>query len=362
MNYTLGEVTEELERRKETTRDIVIDSDKTWVAPIVPNIQFGIETNDSREYFEIEDWAHQQLADKTGIPWKYYYRMLKGNRGPLLADNINEWIEEKERRLIRIQDNKVRAILSDRYRPLDNYDFLLCALNAFKVHQSDVKIGRVDLSEKHLYLRAILPHDAQEIRHSDYVVPGIILSNSEVGAGSFKIEPFALRLVCQNGLIGDQILRQIHLGERHETGDLWSDETHRKKDEAFWSEIEDVIKATFHPETFTHWFEAFRQASFRRIAAPTESLEAAGIKLRMTAEKRKALLNHFITQGEVTQWGLGNAFSRLGQDEEAPEARVELEQIGSRVSMMPGDAFQKFISPGRAIQSALLEGIEQGRN
>ena len=42
----------------------------------------------------------------------------------LLADNANRWLKDKgeDRRLIRTLDGKARALLSDKYRPLENED------------------------------------------------------------------------------------------------------------------------------------------------------------------------------------------------------------------------------------------------
>lgn len=346
----LDQLVQELERRKDNSRDVVVDSEDIWVSPADADIQLGMRTNGSSEDFLLNQWAHRQLAEKTGIPFKYYQRVQKAGKAQLLADNVNAWMREKERRLIRIQDNKVRAILSDRYRPLDDFDFLCCALEEFKEYKEEVNIVRCDLTEQHLYLKVVLPHSEQEIREDDRVVPGVILSNSEVGAGSFKIEPFAVRLICTNGLIGEVVVRQVHIGERKGVGDFWSDATLQKKDDVFWSEIKDVIRATLRLESFEKWFASFRQASFEKIESPATALEAVGIKLKMSATKRLALVDHFINQGEATQWGLGNAVSRLAQDEDQPEDQIEFERLANQISVMPGPEFQRYVFPASGVQ------------
>jgi len=346
----LSRLVEQLERRKETSRDVVVDSEDIWVSPADTDIQFVIQTNGNKEDFLLNQWAHRQLAEKTGIPFKYYQRVQEAGKAQLLADNVNAWLREKERRLIRIQDNKVRAILSARYRPLDNFDFLCCALEEFEQYGEEVTIVRCDLTDQHLYLKAVLPHSEQEIREDDRVVPGVILSNSEVGAGSFKIEPYVIRLVCTNGMIGETIVRQVHLGERKGIGDFWSDETLQKKDDVFWSEIKDVIRATLRLETFEKWFASFRQASFQRIESPATALEVVGVKLKMSQSKRTSLVDHFIAQGEATQWGLGNAISRLAQDEDEPEGQIEFERTANEISVMPGPEFQRYIFPASGVQ------------
>lgn len=73
--------------------------------------------------------AHGQFSDYLGVPKKYYDRMLQ-EAPDLLCRNLNHWLEngKNERRLVRTLDGEVRAVLSDRYRLLDNYDFATAVL------------------------------------------------------------------------------------------------------------------------------------------------------------------------------------------------------------------------------------------
>jgi hypothetical protein len=76
----------------------------------------------------LTDWARGQLANKLGIPRKYYERVRNSSKSELLAENINAWLGERERRLIRILNGKTRAFFSDRYRMMNNYDISLFSL------------------------------------------------------------------------------------------------------------------------------------------------------------------------------------------------------------------------------------------
>jgi hypothetical protein len=58
------------------------------------------------------------------------------------------------KKLIRILDGKVRAILSDRYRIIDNYDLVFLALDEFQKKET-IEIHRIDLTETMLYIKAI---------------------------------------------------------------------------------------------------------------------------------------------------------------------------------------------------------------
>ncbi len=63
--------------------------------------------------------ASQQISSYCEIPRDYFDRCPT----QLRAHNVNHWLDTHgdERRLVRVAEGNVRALLSDRYRPLDNY-------------------------------------------------------------------------------------------------------------------------------------------------------------------------------------------------------------------------------------------------
>ena len=139
---TLKELVDELERQKTNRYDVVVpsenlivlkDGDKLWID--VP------QPDGTTKRHGITDYAHYQVADKTGIPVKYYNKMKDSGHLDLLATNVNEWMPAKEKRLVRILDNNVRALLSDRYRIIDNHDVLFATLEEFKAIQETRKIN-----------------------------------------------------------------------------------------------------------------------------------------------------------------------------------------------------------------------------
>ncbi|MCW3129240.1 MAG: DUF932 domain-containing protein, partial [Methanophagales archaeon] len=232
MRLELKELAEELERQKKNSKDAVLSTRVlyTYADPIEGELKLASAIG----AYPLTEWAHTQLAEKTGIPVKYYQRMKEEKHLELLAENVNTWLSRDDSDvLVRVLDGNVRAILSNRYRVMDNYDLLFAALDEFKQH--GVEVHRCDLSDLHLYIKVVKPYEIQEIAKDDKVVPGLVLTNSEVGAGALKVEPFMLRLICDNGLIGENVLRRIHLGRRREKADdIWSDTTWRKRDETLW--------------------------------------------------------------------------------------------------------------------------------
>jgi len=349
MKLELEQLSEELKRQKNNSMDIIVDSQKIHAEPGLTSGKGEVGTEElklvimetkgmkSTVKYPLTKWAHTQLAEKTGIPLKYYNRMLEAQRLYLVAENVNAWIHEKEQRLIRILDGEVRAILSDRYRPMDNFDLLFCALDEFKKHGVD--IHRCDLTETHMYVKVVQPHEVREIRENDKVVPGLVLSNSEVGSGGLRVEPFMLRLVCSNGLIGEQVIRKVHIGEKRDAGDIWSDDTIRKKDDVLWSEVKDVIKATFDPTIFSEWVEKLKRGTEVEVESPTTAVDSVAAKYNISEEKKRDLLDYFTTQEAPTQWGMANAITRMAQTEEKVENQVELERAGNEIAILEPEEF-----------------------
>ena len=293
----------ELERQKENSVDLIVDS-RTLKA--VPDENDGVRLV-IPEYSEypLTDWAHGQLADKLQIPRRYYERMRNSGKAELLADNINAWLVEDKRRLIRILDGKIRAILSDRYRIMDNYDLLFLALDEFK-RKETVEIYRADLTETMLYLKAVDRTLTASIREDDVVYGGLILRNSEVGASAFKVEPFILRKVCSNGLILEYSLKKVHLGRQTlEIGEIdWSNETRELEDKALWSKVRDIIRATFDRKVFELWVERLKESAEVKIENPIKAVNNIVKHLGLSEERKQKLLMHF---SELTKYGLINA-------------------------------------------------------
>jgi|GEM_PF-541288 len=338
MRLELKELAEELERQKKNSKDAVVSTKElhTYVEPMERELKLTASTIGA---YPLTEWAHTQLAEKTGIPVKYYQRMKEEGHLELLVENVNTWLSHNDSDvLVRVLDGNVRAILSNRYRVMDNYDLLFAALDEFKQH--GVEIHRCDLSDTHMYIKVVKPYEIQEIAKDDKVVPGLVLTNSEVGAGALKVEPFMLRLICDNGLIGENAVRRIHLGGRRErTDDIWSDETWRKRDETLWSEMRDVIRATFDPEIFEEWVDKLRRSAEVEVESPTRAIDNISIKYNIPEEKKRDLLDYFTTKEAPTQWGLANAITRAAQDETNPERQIELEKAGNEVAILEPEEF-----------------------
>jgi hypothetical protein len=332
----LVDLVEELKRQKLNSFDIVAEDDEIYViAHEKLGLMLGVIDHGR---WPLTEWAHTQLAEKTGIPKKYYDRMREAREFELLADNVNTWLQD-ERRLIRILDCKVRAILSDRYRIIDNYDLVFLALDEFQKKET-IEIHRIDLTETMLYIKAIDRTLTDAIKEEDIVYGGLIIRNSEVGASALRIEPFILRKVCSNGLILQRTLKKIHLGRQiteidDEIG--WSDETKELEDKTFWSKVRDIIRATFDKQIFQSWAEKLKESTKIEIKKPMEAVDNIVGHLGLSEEQKQKLLMHF---SEPTKYGLINAVTNLASQIKNVDEQVRLEEFAGEILQTPLKDFE----------------------
>jgi hypothetical protein len=101
-------------------------------------------------HYGVTPLARRQLADKLKIPYAYFERMRE-DQPALLDRNVNTWLQsEDERRMLRTLDGQVRAVLSDRYRRLDNFDLAESVLPILQ-QLPEVRFESVELTEtKHV--------------------------------------------------------------------------------------------------------------------------------------------------------------------------------------------------------------------
>lgn len=349
---TLPEMMAELERQKATRKDIVVGTDA-----LVMGVDLGTKTifmdvpniDGTTEKHGLTDFAHRQIATKCGIPLVYYDRLKTEQRNDLLARNVNEFLPDREKRLIRILDNKVRAVLSDRYRIIDNYDTVFLVLEEMqkiKARGIEVNIEQCSLTEEHLYMKITSPDLSGKVFHfrgrpDEAVQGGIIISNSEVGSGAFRVEPFINVLVCSNGLIGEHKFAKVHLGKERGIGLIdWSDATLEYQDMTLWSEIRDLIVNTFSVDVFKQWLDKINLVASTEITKPSIAVDNIIKRYDIPKTARDDLINQFMRESP-TQWGLAMAVTRIAQDQKDYERQVDFERIGTKILETPVEVLVK---------------------
>ena len=109
---TLQELGRELQRQRLNRQDFLADTRSLEME----SNNYGSTvhlTLDGKTYgFGVNEVAHQQIASRLNIPYRYYQKMQL-EAPDLLDENVNRWFNQNsERRMIRVLDGNIRAFLS----------------------------------------------------------------------------------------------------------------------------------------------------------------------------------------------------------------------------------------------------------
>ena len=216
---TLLELGRELQRQRHNQQDFLADTRSLEVESNAYGSTLHISLEGKTYGFQIGDLAHQQIVSRLNIPYRYYQKM-QSDEPDLFDQNINRWLNQSpERRMIRVLYGKVRAFLSDRYRRLDNLELCAAVLPVIQEMQGS-QIESCEVTPTHLYLKVVNRRVKAEVKVGDVVQAGFVVSNSEVGLGSLRVEPLVFRLVCKNGLIcKDLAQKKYHVGRQVNASD-----------------------------------------------------------------------------------------------------------------------------------------------
>lgn len=361
----------EIDRRAATKRDYIVPAkdirfayDEQLVAgdadagePIlksVPTLAAVIDHGEpaGKTAYGVGRYAHRQIAKALGIHGRYYSRLASGARD-LLATNVNYWLERADRNfLVRTLDDEVRAVLSDRFRAIDDSDIFYATWPV--IRDVGAQVTRIDVTETHFYLRALHPEWRMAIEHQreagrnliggdhygdpnalrqigtdpDWIIPGIVIQNSEIGHGAVRIEQFLYRLKCRNGMVGDEAITRAHVGARQQFAGLLSDETMRAESAALFGTIKDVTRATFDRERFAAQVRRMSEATGEMLAAPTEAVAAVVKHYGMTDAERQRVLDEMMAGGDTSVFGLLQAITATAREAENYDRGIELERAG----------------------------------
>ncbi len=354
---------------KAASRDFVVPTEKLRADVGRPQVDDGSSPgvvklgfeNGTKHAFGLNSWSTTQLAGYTDIPKQYFDRIAAENP-KLTVDSINHGLErvareakragKPESRMVRTLDGNVRGLLSSRYRILDAHDMLEAVLPTMLDKGMDVISSEV--TERRLFIKALTPKLTAEVKKGDVVQHGLVISTSDVGAGSVRVEPLLFRLVCLNGMISSTAIRKFHVGKNQAEDDireLLSDKTRELSDAAFWAQVRDVVLGSMRPENFE------RQVDILRVAANEEIknfdlprvVELTMQATKITGDAKKNSILSALASGNegagLTKWGLINAFTRAAQDDSNTyEESIEMERAAGSILELPKSAWSTIAS------------------
>ena len=338
---TLQELGRELQRQRNNRQDFIADTRSIQMQSTNAGSSLSIATDNQNFCFSIGELAHQQIASRLNIPFRYYQKMQMENP-ELLDRNVNTWfIQNPERRMIRVLDGNIRAFLSDRYRRLDNLELCSAVLPVIQ-EMKGASIESCEVTPYRLYIKVVNKKMKAEVAVGDVVQAGFVISNSEVGLGSVRVEPLVFRLVCKNGLIcKDFAQKKYHVGKQISSSDdsaylLYSDETLAQDDKAFFMKVQDIVRAAIDESKFSLTVDKLRLSQNIPLShEPVKAVEILADNFQLTENERGDILRQLFIAGDNSRYGLINAVTAASKISKSYDRATELERIGGEILALP---------------------------
>lgn len=342
----LSEVLTELQRQNAAKQDYIGAAEAFHLDEDGRTFNIG---NDHR--FGTTQLFHRQVASALGIPAKYYDVMQK-QKPELLAENVNAWFSDKNSSyMVRTLDydngagQVARALLSDRYRRIDNLEIASAILPLF-AGQDGMEVMSSEITENHMHIK-IVNHRLEMACVGDIVQAGVIISNSEVGLGAVSVQPLIYTLACTNGMVINSLgERRTHVGRAAKALDdgflLYSDETKEAEDKAFMLKLRDTTLAAIEETRFRQIVGTLEESHEAKITGRVQDvIELTGKAYDLNQPEQDSILNYLIQGGDLSLYGLSNAITRASQDVESYDRATALEGIGWQVAAMPTNQWKE---------------------
>ena len=352
---SLEEMAVELTRQKDAKRDFVATTtDITVSADSESPTNLMLHLGDMTERFPVRKHAIRQIGTQLKIPAPFVDRLAQGHPD-MLAWNVNKLFErEPADRMIRTLDGQVRAYMSDKYRPLDNFDFANAVLPKLMEHKAEVT--SCDITETRLYIKGKVPGVEKTVSKAGTFLgdgghnpihrfsPGICLSNSEVGAGSLAVEPGIHERDCSNlFIIGSNAMRKYHIGKKlsdEQLFELYTDATKTAADRAFWMQVADLVQAGLDGTMFEKMVaECEAKMNGTEIEKPSIAVRELP---NLTETEQEGVLASLIKGGDLSQFGMQWALTHYAQNDDVSyERQVELERVGGNIIELPTSQWER---------------------
>lgn len=255
--------------------------------------------------YDVSDSAKRLIGQRLGIPAPYLDRCPPD----LQERNLSYWLaqQKSEELFCRFNGGTLRAIFTKRYTPMDNVE-IIRQLNipehtrcVFREDESMMSLAIPDRSS------------AFKVAPDDELLPGVAISNSEVGLKTFSVSSYFLRIVCTNGLITSE---QINQSFRH---------TSTKGLDNFYDIIRTISRQVVQSS------EQFKIAVDAPAQNPMKLIENFGRHYQLTKKEIEHVQAYYDGEPD-TMWAVINAFTAAANDTIlAVERMFVYQRIGGRI-------------------------------
>ncbi len=333
----------EIERLERLNADFVVPQGKMRMANDGTTILFGDKS------YSMLPIAHEQVAAKAGIP-STYYNKIQSIPG-LRAFNVNAWLDADKtaKRLVRTREGNARAILSDRFKPMDSILVVGAALPVIAANP-ELQVRNAVITDERVYLQVSFPKIAGEIRVGDIVEFGFTLTTSEVGRGKVDIQKWYHQLRCTNGYIGESVFSKRHVGRRigedEEDYTIFSNETIEAEMESLRLRLRDIITATISQEAFEADLKKFRKADGDTFLPSDASdvIENVTKHFGFLEGEMKSVLDRIMAENHMSRMGIADAITYQAHEIENQDHAYDLERAGFDLIAMSSKEWSEVIA------------------
>lgn len=380
-----------LEQQKATTLDLVVPADRISMEDGTLHLrQDDILTGDGVTpagvyRYSVSDVADDGLSTRLNIPREFLRRSRSGGVSgkktlapnvPLYDALVNLSLApqgDRAKYLVRLltgrvedhgTDGWVRAVMTNGYRIIDNFDVLVATLAGIKeagINPSTLRIS-ADLTERRMFVRVHAPEvrtraegllkdyrspfrDAETGRYltgleCPDVYSGFTLTNSETGHGSYALTPQTVVEICRNGMTWtSDVQREVHLGQRLEVGAIqWSETTQTKHLELIRAKAADAVSTFLSGSYLVSKVAAMTEKAAVTIDedAHATAVEVVAKECAFTDTEAAAVLADFGFGASSTVGGMVQAVTSAAQRMESVDRQWALESSTEKVLGLAG--------------------------
>ena len=194
----LQDVLVELDRQNKAKQDFISSAQGMRLREDGHTFELNHLTTDRQMTFGTTSLFHRQVASALGIPAKYY-DLMQSRKPELLAENVNAWFADRTSTyMVRSMDygsgQVARALLSERYRRIDNMEIATSVLPLF-VGNDQYEVMSCEVTENRLYLKVVNHRLEMEVRKGDIVQAGVNVSSKHTHSCSIFHLQFQMQFV-----------------------------------------------------------------------------------------------------------------------------------------------------------------------
>lgn len=174
-----------------------------------------------------------------------------------------------------------------------------------------------------------------------------MISNSEIGLGTFQISPMVYELACLNGMVTSHAMRKYHVGARAEAAEgsyeIFTEETVKADDKALMLKVRDVVRASMDQAVLDDSIIRLRAAAApeTEVEDPVKAVEALAKKTGLLEKESKSVLKNLIKDGDLTKYGLAQAVTAVANTDVVDYDRaVELQTLGGKLIDLPKSQYE----------------------